>query len=85
MARPARDLGPRTTCYNRFVSWRRAGVRDQIIEALAAGHDAAATQQNEQLSPWRVEMIDYSEHDKKRDTDKRVVRRDSRIAHRGLT
>jgi transposase len=34
---PWRDLpetyGPRTTCYNRFVRWRRAGVWDQIMEA----------------------------------------------------
>jgi transposase len=51
-AAPWRDLpatyGPRTTCYNRFVRWRRAGVWDQIMEALAAGHDAA------------VQMIDTS-------------------------
>jgi transposase len=42
---PWRDLpenyGPRTTCYNRFVRWPRAGVWDQIKDALAAGHDAA--------------------------------------------
>jgi transposase len=42
---PWRDLpetfGPRTTCYNRLVRWRRAGVWDQIMDALAAGHDAA--------------------------------------------
>jgi hypothetical protein len=25
----------------RFVRWRRASVRDRIIDALAAGHDAA--------------------------------------------
>src|SRR5258705_8336222 len=41
---PWRDLpevyGPRTTCYNRFVRWRRAGVWDQIMDALAAGHGA---------------------------------------------
>jgi transposase len=47
-----RDLleiyGPRTTCYNRFVRGRRAGVWDQIMEALAAAHDAA------------VQMIDTS-------------------------
>jgi transposase len=51
---PWRDLpetyGPRTTCYNRFVRWRRAGVWDQIMVALAAGHDAA------------VQMIDTSVH-----------------------
>src|SRR5499433_3717200 len=49
---PWRDLpetyGPCTTCYNRFVRWRRAGVWDQIMEALAAAHDAA------------VQMIDTS-------------------------
>jgi transposase len=42
---PWRDLpeiyGPPTTCYNRFVRWRRAGVWDQIMGALAAAHDAA--------------------------------------------
>jgi transposase len=49
---PWRDLpvtyGPRTTCYNRFVRWRQAGVWDLIMDALAAGHDAA------------VQMIDTS-------------------------
>jgi transposase len=49
---PWRDLpetyGPRTTCYNRFVRWRRAGVWNRIMDALAAGHDAA------------VQMIDTS-------------------------
>jgi len=42
---PWRDLpeiyGPCTTCYNRFVRWRRAGVWDKIMEALAAAHKAA--------------------------------------------
>ena len=49
---PWRDLpenfGPYTTCYNRFVRWRRLGVWDQLMNALAAGHDAA------------VQMIDTS-------------------------
>jgi transposase len=49
---PWRDLPPtygsRTTCYNRFVRWRQAGVWDQIMDSLAAGHDAA------------VQMIDIS-------------------------
>jgi transposase len=44
---PWRDLpdcyGPCTTCYNRFVRWRRAGVWGRIMDALAAAHDAAAT------------------------------------------
>src|SRR6185369_550840 len=42
---PWRDLpeiyGPRTTCYNRFVRWREAGVWDQIMAALSAAHDVA--------------------------------------------
>jgi transposase len=49
---PSRDLpetyGPCTTCYNRLVRWRRAGVWDRIMEALAPAHDAA------------VQMIDTS-------------------------
>jgi transposase len=42
---PWRDLpenfGPYTTCYNRFARWRRAGVWDQLMNALTASHDAA--------------------------------------------
>jgi hypothetical protein len=38
-AAPRRDLpdifGPYTTCYNRFVRWRQAGVWDEIMNALA--------------------------------------------------
>jgi transposase len=49
---PWRDLpdafGPYTTCYNRFVRWRRAGVWATIMNALAGTHDAA------------VQMIDTS-------------------------
>ncbi len=49
---PWRDLplnfGQYTTCYNRFVRWRRAGVWTKIMNALAGAHDAA------------VQMIDTS-------------------------
>src|ERR1700746_1375829 len=42
---PWRDLpdafGPYTTCYNRFVRWRRAGVWAKIMSALADANDAA--------------------------------------------
>ena len=46
----ARSAGNLRTlyCYNRFVRWRRGGVWDRIMEALAAAHDAA------------VQMIDTS-------------------------
>ena len=40
---PWRDLperyGPRTTCYNRFVRWRRAGVWDWLMDAISAAYD----------------------------------------------
>ncbi len=46
---PWRDLpdnfGPYTTCYNRFVRWRRAGVWGGIMNALAA--DAARARRAE--------------------------------------
>jgi transposase len=49
---PWRDLpdnfGPYTTCYNRFVRWRRADVWAKLMSALAGAHDAA------------VQMIDTS-------------------------
>lgn len=31
--------GPPTTCYNRFVRWRRAGVWDRLLEAVSEGYD----------------------------------------------
>lgn len=41
-------FGPYTTCYNRFVRWRRAGVWTAIINSLSSAYDAA------------VQMIDTS-------------------------
>ena len=42
-AGPWRDLperyGPRTTCYNRFVRWRRAGVWDRLMDAITEAYD----------------------------------------------
>ena len=32
-------FGPYTTCYNRFVRWRRAGVWSRIMDTLAAAHE----------------------------------------------
>jgi transposase len=49
---PWRDLperyGPRTTCYNRFVRWRKAGVWDRLMDAITKAHDG------------NVQMIDTS-------------------------
>jgi transposase len=29
--------GPSTTCYNRFIRWRKAGVWDRLLAAVSAG------------------------------------------------
>ena len=31
--------GPSTTCYNRFVRWRRAGVWDRLLAAVSARYN----------------------------------------------
>ena len=40
---PWRDLperyGPRTTSYNRFVRWRKAGVWGRMMDAITAAYD----------------------------------------------
>jgi transposase len=45
---PPDNFGPYTTCYNRFVRWRRTGVWDRIMNSLSLAHDAG------------VQMIDKS-------------------------
>jgi transposase len=44
----ANNFGPYTTCYNRFVRWRRAGVWARIMSSFAGTHDTS------------VQMIDTS-------------------------
>src|SRR5580658_10275395 len=34
-----KEFGPRTTCYNRFVWWRKAGVWDRILAAVTIAYD----------------------------------------------
>jgi transposase len=36
------SFGPYTTCYNRFVRWRIAGIWDLIMEAFAETHDGSS-------------------------------------------
>jgi transposase len=31
--------GPSTTCYNRFVRWRKAGVWDRLLSAVSAAFE----------------------------------------------
>ncbi len=32
--------GPYTTCYNRFVRWRKAGVWDRLLEAVSDAYES---------------------------------------------
>jgi len=34
-----KEHGPRTTCYNRFVRWREAGVWDRVLGAVSKAYD----------------------------------------------
>lgn len=40
--------GPHTTCYNRFVRWRAAGVWDKILDAVSQAYNG------------KIQMIDSS-------------------------
>jgi len=40
--------GPYTTCYNRFVRWRKAGIWDQLLKAVSEAYDG------------KIQMIDSS-------------------------
>ena len=40
------EFGPSTTCYNRFVRWRKAGVWDRILAAVTIAYDG-----NVQIGP----------------------------------
>jgi transposase len=55
---PWRDLpssfGPYSTCYNRFVRWRKAGVWSRIMDALAAAHDAVVQMIDTSIMRWSI-------------------------------
>ena len=57
---PWRDLpgnfGPYTTCYNRFVRWRRAGVWDRIMNSLSLAHDAGVQMMNRRSKATTANM-----------------------------
>lgn len=40
--------GPCTTCYNRFVRWRKAGIWDRLLKAVSEAYDG------------KIQMIDSS-------------------------
>jgi putative transposase len=36
---PRETYGPHTTCYNRFVRWRKAGIWDDLMRAISRAFD----------------------------------------------
>src|SRR5438874_13748644 len=60
-AAPWRDLperyGPRTTCYNHFVRWRRARVWNRLMDALTAAYDGDIQMIDSELSKPRNKLI----------------------------
>jgi transposase len=38
-ALPKEEFAPYTTCYNRFVRWRKAGVWDRVMAAVSQAYD----------------------------------------------
>ncbi len=38
--------GPSTTCYNRFVRWRKKGVWDRLFAAVSAAYEGDAQQRS---------------------------------------
>ena len=59
---PWRDLpkcyGPRTTCYNRFVRWRKAGVWDRIMDAVTAAYEGDIQMIDTTFRPRRPAGLD---------------------------
>jgi len=56
--------GPPTTCYNRFVRWRKAGVWDRLLEAVSEAYDGDIVMIDSTLSaftstpPWENEGME---------------------------
>lgn len=57
--------GARTTCYNRFVRWRKAGVWDRMMDAITAAHtgdiqmiDSTSVRAHQQAATvkWGIEL-----------------------------
>jgi transposase len=62
---PWRDLpdnfDPYTTCHNRFVRWRRAGVWDRIMNCLSLAHDAGVQMIDTSIVRVHQRCLHYSE------------------------
>src|SRR5260370_25755429 len=58
-----KSYGPHTTCYNRFVRWRRAGIWDRIMNGRATAHDAAVQMIDTSIVRVRLALTPGEAHD----------------------
>ena len=50
--------GPPTTCYNRFVRWRKAGVWDGLLRAVSEAYDGDICQSARKFAPKSASNFD---------------------------
>ena len=56
-----KEYGPHTTCYNRFVRWRKAGVWDRIMAAITKAFDGGI----QMIDTTTVRVHQYGANSKK--------------------
>ena len=61
--------GPPTTCYNRFVRWRKLGVWDRIFEAVSSAYDGDL----QMLDSSSIRVHQHAANVKKGDRKKRML------------
>ena len=54
--------GPHTTCYNRFVRWRKAGVWDRLLRAVSEAYDGDI----QMIDSSSIRVHQHAANDKKR-------------------
>ena len=61
--------GPPTTCYNRFVRWRKLGVWDRTFEAVSSAYDGDL----QMLDSSSIRVHQHAANVKKGDRKKRML------------
>ena len=67
--------GPATTCYNRFVRWRKLGVWDRLFEAVSAAYDGDL----QMVDASSIRVHQHAANVKKRDPRKRTPSLETRL------
>ena len=54
--------GPYTTCYNRYVRWRRAGVWDRLFAAVSRAYDGEPVPGFQEVDTQTLLGLTYTLH-----------------------